>query len=57
MDLRGILYEAAVNAGAEVRLGCGVSSIDPMARSTTLDSGENVTADVIVAAEIGRAHV
>ena len=51
MDFRGILYDAAVEMGAEVRVGCGVASIDPMERTVTLASGEVVTADVIVGAD------
>lgn len=50
-DLRGILYDAALKAGAEIRTGCLVSSIDPASQTVTLASGETLTAGVIVGAD------
>ncbi|GJE85640.1 FAD-dependent monooxygenase [Phanerochaete sordida] len=50
-DLRAILYDAAVKAGAEIRTGCIVSSIEPETRTVTLASGETLTAGVIVGAD------
>ncbi|EKM57874.1 uncharacterized protein PHACADRAFT_206744 [Phanerochaete carnosa HHB-10118-sp] len=50
-DLRGILYNAAVEAGAEVRTGCLVSSVDPASQKITLASGETLTGGVIVGAD------
>jgi salicylate hydroxylase len=51
MDLRGVLYDAAVKAGAEVRLGSLVSSIDMTSRTVILSSGDSLVADVIVGAD------
>ncbi|KAL0945526.1 hypothetical protein HGRIS_001008 [Hohenbuehelia grisea] len=50
-DVRQFLYDTAISAGAKVRLGAVVSSIDPEARTVSLDSGEVLNADVIVGAD------
>ncbi|KAJ3522425.1 hypothetical protein NM688_g8876 [Phlebia brevispora] len=50
-ELRGLLYTAATNAGANVRPNCTVTAVDAVARQVTLASGEVVTGDVIIGAD------
>ncbi|KIP11010.1 hypothetical protein PHLGIDRAFT_172853 [Phlebiopsis gigantea 11061_1 CR5-6] len=50
-DLRGVLYEAATNGGADIRTGCTVTAIHPASRTVTLANGDNLVADVIIAAD------
>lgn len=50
-DMRNLLYDNAIAAGAKVRLGCPVVSIDPDGRTITLASGDTMTADVIIGAD------
>ncbi|KAG6876408.1 hypothetical protein C0992_013069 [Termitomyces sp. T32_za158] len=50
-DLRQLLYDTAVSLGADIRLNTPVASIDPDNQSVTLQSGQILTADVIVGAD------
>ncbi|TFK50180.1 FAD/NAD(P)-binding domain-containing protein [Heliocybe sulcata] len=50
-DLRRMLRTAAEEAGASIRYGCRVASVDPVTRSVTLESGEVVSGDVIIGAD------
>ncbi|KAJ3486184.1 hypothetical protein NLI96_g4422 [Meripilus lineatus] len=50
-DLREILYNTAKSLGAQIRTGAQVVSIDPYARSVTLQGGEVLKADVVVGAD------
>ncbi|KAF7789770.1 hypothetical protein EIP86_000716 [Pleurotus ostreatoroseus] len=50
-DLRGMLYNAAVKAGAVVRANSTVTAVDPAARTVTLANGDVVTGDVIIGAD------
>ncbi|KAI0828916.1 FAD/NAD-P-binding domain-containing protein [Trametes gibbosa] len=49
--LYGILYDAALAAGIEVRLGAEVEEIDPESPTVKLVSGEIITGDVLVGAD------
>jgi salicylate hydroxylase len=51
VDLHQALKEAAVSIGVEIRLECQITSMDCDAGSITLDNGEVLTADVIIAAD------
>ncbi|KAK7020830.1 6-hydroxynicotinate 3-monooxygenase [Favolaschia claudopus] len=50
-DLRKMMYDVAVGQGATVRLGTTAVSVDPKRREITLDSGETLTADVVIGAD------
>ncbi|KAG5640233.1 hypothetical protein DXG03_009736, partial [Asterophora parasitica] len=50
-DLITLLYDVAISCGADVRLGTKVAEIDPHSRTVTLESGEQLWADVIVGAD------
>ncbi|KAG6915954.1 hypothetical protein DXG01_009176 [Tephrocybe rancida] len=50
-DFRRLLYDTAVSLGADVRLGTPVASMDPGAQTVTLESGEVLTADVVIGAD------
>ncbi|KAJ7503290.1 hypothetical protein B0H11DRAFT_578822 [Mycena galericulata] len=50
-DLRKMLYDVAVGQGADIRLDTTAVAVDPQRRAVTLDSGNTLTADVIVGAE------
>ncbi|KAJ7149867.1 hypothetical protein C8R43DRAFT_1006875 [Mycena crocata] len=50
-DLRKMMYDVAVGLGATFRLNTTAVGVDPGQRVVTLDSGENMTADVIVGAD------
>ncbi|KAK7063750.1 6-hydroxynicotinate 3-monooxygenase [Favolaschia claudopus] len=50
-DLRKMMYDVAVGQGATVRLGATAVSVDPERRAVALDSGETLTADVIIGAD------
>lgn len=58
VDLRRILHEAAIAAGAEVRLGVSVVSVsaDGDSPHVILPTGEKLMADVIVGAD-GRSSI
>lgn len=51
VDLQVALYERARQLGVEVRLGARVKDVDFEAPSLCLESGETLTADLIVAAD------
>lgn len=46
-----MMYDVAVSRGAKIRLGVNAVAVDSARRVVTLDSGETLTADVIVGAE------
>lgn len=46
-----MLYQAALDKGATIRLGCQVVSVDEQTPSVTLKSGEVVHGDVIIGAD------
>ncbi|KAF7335442.1 6-hydroxynicotinate 3-monooxygenase [Mycena venus] len=50
-DLRNMMYAVAIGQGATIRLNSTVVAVDPERRVVTLDSGETLTADVIVGAD------
>ncbi|RPD57140.1 FAD/NAD(P)-binding domain-containing protein [Lentinus tigrinus ALCF2SS1-6] len=50
-DLYGLLYEAAVSSGAQIRYDANVVSINSEEREVTLQSGEKINADVLVGAD------
>lgn len=50
-DYQRHLYNAAVEAGCKVRLGVRVASIDLDLPSVTIDGGEVIEVDLIVAAD------
>ncbi|KAJ7511066.1 hypothetical protein B0H11DRAFT_1953873 [Mycena galericulata] len=50
-DLRKMLYDVAVGQGADIRLDTTAVAVDPQRRAVTLDSGNTLTADVIIGAE------
>ena len=50
-DYQQVLYEAAVERGVTIRLGCPVVSVDEATASVTLKSGEVIRADLIVGAD------
>lgn len=50
-DLHKLLYNTATSFGAKVRFGAEVVSVNPDAPSVTLQSGEVLTADVLVGAD------
>ena len=58
VDLRRVLHEAAIAAGAQVRLGVPVLSVshDDDGPHVTLATGETLMADVIVGAD-GRSSL
>jgi salicylate hydroxylase len=51
VDLHQALKEAALSAGVEIYLECQITAMDCDAGSVTLDTGEVLTADVIIAAD------
>ena len=51
VDLHEALKEAAVGAGAEIRLSSQVTFVDPDSGSITLSNGEMFTADVVIGAD------
>ncbi|KAH9849277.1 FAD/NAD-P-binding domain-containing protein [Lenzites betulinus] len=57
-SLYKVLYDAAMAAGIEVRMGAEVEEIDPDSPTVKLVSGEILTADVLVGAdgEFGKAR-
>ncbi|KAK7005516.1 6-hydroxynicotinate 3-monooxygenase [Favolaschia claudopus] len=50
-DLRKMMYDVAVGQGATFRLGATAVSVDPERRAVAFDSGETLTADVIIGAD------
>ncbi|KAJ7629716.1 hypothetical protein DFH06DRAFT_1304022 [Mycena polygramma] len=50
-DLRKMMHDVAVSQGATIRLNSTAVAVDPERRSVTLDSGETLTADVIIGAD------
>ena len=46
-----MLYRIAKNAGARIRFGCPVASVDPEAPSATLANGKKVYGDIIIGAD------
>ncbi|KAJ7162331.1 hypothetical protein C8R46DRAFT_1164441 [Mycena filopes] len=50
-DLRKMMYDVAVRQGATIRLSTTAVAVDPGKRAVTLDSGEILTADVIIGAD------
>ncbi|KAK5229848.1 hypothetical protein LTR96_003460 [Exophiala xenobiotica] len=50
-DFQRILFDAAVEAGVEVRLGCHVELVDEQSPSVHLKGGEVVKADLIIGAD------
>ncbi|KZT21207.1 FAD/NAD(P)-binding domain-containing protein [Neolentinus lepideus HHB14362 ss-1] len=50
-DLYQVLYDLAVEAGVNIRLGAEVINIKPWAPSVVLFDGEVVTADIVVGAD------
>lgn len=50
-DYQKVLYEAAIENGVNIRLGCPVASIDDTTASVTLKSGEVVQGDLIIGAD------
>ncbi|KAG1895960.1 uncharacterized protein F5891DRAFT_1056034 [Suillus fuscotomentosus] len=54
--LRQVLYDAAIAAGAEVRAGTTVASVNGDGPRVTLSTGETLLADVIVGAD-GRSSI
>ena len=46
-----MLYEGALEAGAEVLTGVGVTSIDPVHGNITVANGDVLTADLIIGAD------
>ncbi|KAK7041165.1 6-hydroxynicotinate 3-monooxygenase [Favolaschia claudopus] len=50
-DLRKMMYDVAVGQGATVRLGATAVSFDPEHRAVAFNSGETLTADVIIGAD------
>ncbi|KAH7407169.1 salicylate hydroxylase [Cadophora sp. MPI-SDFR-AT-0126] len=50
-DIHRILHEACVRAGVKVRLGCRVVGYDVEGGGVTLESGEELRADLVVACD------
>ncbi|KAJ7034044.1 hypothetical protein C8F04DRAFT_1102899 [Mycena alexandri] len=50
-DLRKMMFNIALCQGAKIRLNTTVVAVDPENRVVTLDSGETLTADVIIGAD------
>jgi flavin-dependent dehydrogenase len=50
-DLQQVLYQAAVERGITLRLGCPVVAIDDENVAVVLKGGERIEADVIVGAD------
>ncbi|KAJ7239371.1 hypothetical protein B0H12DRAFT_80060 [Mycena haematopus] len=50
-DLRKMMYTVAVKQGATIQLNTTAVAVDPERRVVTLDSGETLTADVIIGAD------
>jgi len=50
-DIRKFLYQLGHEAGAKYRANAKVVSVDVFGKSVTLDSGEVLTADVIIGAD------
>lgn len=50
-DYHTILLDAAIQAGANLRAGCIVKEYDPPNGSVTLESGEVVKGDLVIAAD------
>ncbi|KAJ7126653.1 hypothetical protein C8R46DRAFT_56224 [Mycena filopes] len=50
-DLRKMMYDVAVCQGATIRLSTTAVAVDPEKRAVTLDSGEILTAAVIIGAD------
>ena len=46
-----MMYDFAIGLGATIRLDSTAVAVDPEQRLVTLDSGETLTADVIVGAD------
>jgi len=50
-DFHRMLYDLATGAGAQIRLGCTVTSIDAEKPSVTLRSGEVIDCDLLIGAD------
>jgi salicylate hydroxylase len=50
-DYQRLLYDAAIDAGVEVKLATHISAVDVESVNITLDSGEQLKADLIVGAD------
>lgn len=50
-DYQRHLYEAAMEAGCNIRLGAKVTSLDVEVPSVTVEGGEIVQADLVVVAD------
>ena len=46
-----LLYDIATELGADIRFGCHVSQLGADGRSIILESGETLSADIVVGAE------
>jgi salicylate hydroxylase len=51
VDLHQALKESALNAGAEIRLECQIAKLDSEIGTITMNDGEILTADIIIAAD------
>ncbi|KZT51075.1 FAD/NAD(P)-binding domain-containing protein [Calocera cornea HHB12733] len=50
-DFHRMLYDLAVGAGVQIRLGCAVTAIDADKPSVTLRSGESLSGDLLIGAD------
>ncbi|KAF8510993.1 FAD/NAD(P)-binding domain-containing protein [Hysterangium stoloniferum] len=50
-DVHRLLFDLTRDAGVDIRLGCKVSKIDPVAPSVMLETGEIIYGDIVIGAD------